>query len=512
MPLSGVQQAPSPAVLCGPADGEAHRRASLTDNGIRTVEAEFGECRSTVRIEGDLTFTEDFTGIDRLSTGARFTIEVRRPGQERRLEVRPGPSGTPVYSWAVDGRSASFGREEAEWLSEALTDLFRSSSYMARERAEWILRQSGPEGVLQEVERMSADYAQATYLGILLESGDLSPAEVRSVIELAGREIDSDHSLGQVLLAAAEGYSFDESTRTAFLEAATSVESDHTQGQLFLAALSRGDLSSEDLDLLLRTAAGSIESDHTVGQILGELASRYPLEPRLREPFLRAAATIESDHTAGQVYGIVLEQEGLTPALLAEVLDAALTIESDHTLGQLLEAAATHDLSQPELHVAFLRAAASIESDHTRASVYRRALALEGLTPEERAIILQAVGQIESDHEVSSLLVEIADGGLPGAALQRAFLDATATIESDHSRSLALSALIRVADLGEEEQITLLRVAGEVGSDNNLAEVLIQFAGAYAVEGRVRAAFLEALESVESEYYHGKVASAIVGE
>ncbi len=509
-PGMAIPQAVRQTLLCGPADGEAHKRANLINNETRWIEAEYGDCRSSVRIEGDIRFIEDFTRVARMSSDARMTLEVTRPGGDRRLDIRPGPGGRPEYNWSENGRAGEFGSSEESWFESALLELFRSSDFMAKERAEWILSREGVEGIFSEVELMTADHAKAAYLMVPIEGGKLSPAQVRSTLDVAGRIIDSDHSLGRVLQATAANYDFDAATRSAFLQAATSIDSDHTQGQIFLAALSRGDLSSENLDIILRTASESIESDHTLGQILMELAARYPLEPRLRGPFLRAAETIGSDHTAGQVYEIVLEQEGLTDEELGEVLDAASRIDSDHTRGQVLMAAAKLDLSRPGLRRAFLENATTIGSDHTQGQVFRAALDLGGLEDNEMATIIEAVGEISSDHEVSTLLTEIAGRGISNPVLQEAYLRAAGSIESDFSLAQALGAFARMGTVGPDQQVHLLRTAETIESDHSLATLLVEFARNYPVTGEVRDAFLDTMGTIQSKNSRAQVEAAIM--
>lgn len=504
-PFRSVQEA---AALCGPADGESHSHSSMTNDDVRIIETEYGSCRSSIRIEGDLEFSDDFTALTHMSSDAFLRMEVTRDGTRRRLEARPGAGGRPEYTWSVDGRNRPFDGDAERWMESALLDLFRTSGYMARERAAWILSQEGPDGVLAEVERMTADHAQARYLAVLLERGGLSPAQVRGVIEVAGREIDSDHSLGEVLRTTAATYALDGPARAAFLDAARSLESDHQQGEVFRTALARGDLSRENLSVLLEAAASGIESDHQLGEILMELGARYPLEPSLRDPFLRAASTIESDHQKGRVYGFVLQQEGLRPPEMAAVLEAARGIESDHTLAQLLIEVAGRGLADPALRRAFLTAAATIESDHNRSEVYRAALALD-LTDEELASILTASADIGSHHQLSSLLTEVSSR-MTTPTLQRAYLDAASRIESDHNLGQALSPLVGLDSLGEAEQIRLLATARQIDSDHTLSEVLIRFARTRPVSGDVRTAFLRALDGIESEHQHGRVASVLV--
>ncbi|MDX1578025.1 MAG: M56 family metallopeptidase [Gemmatimonadota bacterium] len=431
------------SILCGPADGAARRRASMSRDGVRTIEAEYGRCRSEVRIEGDIAFTEDFRGIARISPGGLLRIEVRREDGTRRFEARPGSGGDPSITWTLDGDARAFDASGRAWLAGALLDLFRSSDYMAAERVAWILERDGTEGVFAEVDVMPADHARAAYLALLLERPDLSAQEVRRTLDVAGREVDSDHALGEVLIAAAERHPFDAATRGAFLEAASSLESDHRQGEVFLTALSRGDLSIDDLDLLLRSAAASIGSDHTLGEILVELASRYVLDPRLRDPYLRAAATLDSDHTAGEVYAVLLAQPELGAEDIAAVLEAAGRIGSDHRLAELLIGAAGRGLSDGALQQAYLDAAAKIGSDHARSEALEAFMMMDGLSAAAQVGLLRTARTIGSDHTLSGLLVAFAERHPVQGLVREAFLETLDEIDSDHARDRVTRALER---------------------------------------------------------------------
>jgi beta-lactamase regulating signal transducer with metallopeptidase domain len=499
------------AVLCRPADGEGRRSSQIRDDDLTIIELQYGDCTSSIRIEGEITFTDDFSTIATLSRGGMLRIEVARRGIRQRLEARPGSDGAPSYTWSVDGRDQPFDSTARRWLESALLDLFRGSSFMADERAAWILRREGPGGLLAEVERMWSGHGQARYLSIALETGSLTAAQVRGTLQVAGRVVESDHALGQVLMAAAANYSFDAATRNEFLRAAGSLESDHQQGRVFGAALSRGDLDGENLEVLLESAAAGIESDHQMAEILVTLAERYPLESGLREPFLRAAGTLGSDHQQGRVYGVVLEQPGLRPDELATVLQAAKTIESDHQLAELLVAATEHDLSDPALRAALLDAAVSIASAHNRSRVYVAALQNTRLSDTDLAAILTAAGNIGSDHQLASLLAEVAERKLSGAAIQRAYLETASHIESDHNLSSTLTLFVQRRDIGEQELIGALETARQIESDHSLAGFLIEFAQNQRVEGQVREAFLETLDRIESEHQHGRVSSRLVG-
>lgn len=452
LPLPATrEQAPSPSpariqeatALCGSADGALERSSHRRDDDRTVIETRYGDCTTSIRLEGDVRFDEDFDAVATLSPDGFMRLEVSRDGERRRMEIRPGPDGRPEIRWWVDGRERALDAEAERWLETALVDLFRTTGYKAEERVAYLLEQEGPEGVFAEVARMRSDHPRARYLQALLEREGLSAEQVRRAMEIGAREIDSDHWLAGILSAAAERYDFDATTRATFIRAAGSLDSDHHQANVLTTALERDDLSRENLRALLEQAAEGIESDHHVANILTRLAARYPLEPGLREPFLRAAASLESDHHRANVYGIVLDQEGLSAAELAEVLAAARRIESDHHLAGVLIRVSEGGLSEPVLQRAYLDAASALESDHHRARVLSALVDRDDLGADELALALRAGRAIESDHHLANFLIRVASTHELEGEVRDEFTRTLEEVDSEHHHGRVASLLLR---------------------------------------------------------------------
>jgi beta-lactamase regulating signal transducer with metallopeptidase domain len=358
--------------LCGPSDGEVHHRSHHTDDASTHLETEYGNCRTTVAIEGDLEFSDDFRRIVRIPSDSHIRFAVERPGERRRLEGRSGEGGQSEYRWWVDGDERPFGADAETWFHDALLDLFRQSGYRAKERAAAILRTGGVDAVLAEVDAMESRYAKSLYLRLTLETGRVTLQEVRRIF---------------------------------------------------------------------REGAVGLGSEHAIVELLVRAASTYHFDPETHEEFLRAATGIESGQARGRVYRSLLQQPDLRPT-------------------------------------------------HT-------------------AAVLGGVREIGSDHERSALLIELAERGLPSAVLQRAYLTAASSIGSDQAKAESLRALMGTDGVGEVEQVELLRAARGIAGDHLVSELLVEFIGRYPVEGAVRRAFLDTLDTVGSDDAHEGVATAL---
>lgn len=432
IPLAQPKEIPQEtALLCNRGDGEERRSLHVTDDGSITIQHEYGSCRSTVEIEGDIEFTRDFTTIERMPRDARFRIEVRRGDSDLRLDVRPGAGGVPEYIWRVDGEGQAFDEDARLWFERALLEVFRTSSYKATDRAEWMLSDGGVDAVFAEIDRLRSSHVKRRYYEAMLKRGDLDMAQVRRVMTGAAQAVESDHNLGTILITAAGTYAMDAATRSALIEASRSIESDHQQGKVFEQALKWPDLGEEEISALLMAAADGIESDHTLAGILMGLADRYPLDAALRGPYLRAAATLESDHRKGAVYEALLEQQDLTDSEIAEVLRAARTIDSDSRLARLLERLAETGLSEPATREAYLDAAAGIGSDSNLRSALEAFMLADGVDQQALVAMLRTSREIGSDSQLARLLVSVAERHPLEGEVRDAFLDALDAIGSD---------------------------------------------------------------------------------
>jgi hypothetical protein len=339
------------------------------DDDVVRLEVEFDNCRSSVEIRGKIEFRRDFGAIARMERGSRVRMEVSRDGEpKRRLEARPGADNRPEYRWWIDGRERDFDADARAWLGEALLDMFRSSSYMANERAAWIVASGGAASVFAEVQAMSSDHVQGVYLEALLANPAASHADVRRAVGLAANEIESDHALGKVLEAAAT-HSFDDATRDVWITAARRIQSDHTQGKVFEAALARDDLSTANLGFILDAVATDIESDHTKGKVYEGLLT-HDLSGPVMQMLIGSAASIESDHTLSKLLEEVINHD-MAEAEQISLLRVAKGIQSDNALGRVLRAFQDRFELTDAVRQAFDEAVSTIDSSNERGRLAR---------------------------------------------------------------------------------------------------------------------------------------------
>jgi hypothetical protein len=414
--------------------------SSIHHNGDRIVLSwKEGDCRVDVRVDGELWFNGDFTGIAEISRGGRAVFEERYGERERRAELRPRNGGLE-RRWFLDGTERSFDGEAEEWLAGMLLNTFRTGSLAAEERAAWMLRERGLDAVLTELPLLRGDHTRGIYYQAVLSDPALDAPRTARLMRDLETGVGSDHTKMTILQAVAERRSLaDAQVRAAYISAAASIGSDHARGRALESALAQRNLSTQDLAAIIDAVSG-IGSDHEKAQLLIQLAENHQLTGPMRDAYLRVTASIGSDHAKGEAAQALLDAGAPSGSEMSLALDVARGIGSDHTRSELLKRLSSADLRNDALRERYEEAIAGIGSDHARGEVLLSLM--EDRVDEVRArIVLRGTGGIGSDHTRGEVLMRLIEAGGVTDATRASFDQAVDRISSDHTRGQVIRTL-----------------------------------------------------------------------
>lgn len=120
----------------------------------------------------------------------------------------------------------------------------------------------------------------------------------------------------------------------------------------------------------------------------------------------------------------------------------------------------------------------------------------------------QAARQISSDYELAVFLIESVDKYLRTDKMVPVFFEATGKIGSDYEHHRVLSAVVQRRP-GRRVLSPMLESAAKISSDYEKASFLIEAATLYMAEADLRSAFLQAVNSISSDYERGRVLSFV---
>jgi hypothetical protein len=336
-------------------DNEWHWRHS--DNGVGL----------DVRIRGRVEFAEDYSDITNISDDGSFRVTDERGGVTRKFEAKPTSGGIQRAYW-VNGAPRQFDQDARAWLAKVLDDAVRQGGYDAGPRVRRILKQSGPNGVLQEITRLKTDYVKRLYFDELIENGKLDDETVRQVLRQAASEIRSDYEKAQLLIRMSKDYLANDTQRTFYLDGVNTLHSDYEKGRTLGALLKKGNLSKENLLFALRSVK-SISSDYERAQLLIKIAGESTLDEPMRVAYVDAVATIQSDYEKGRVLAAFLNKGEPQKETLLLAVKSASNISSDYEKAQFLIKVAAVGSNDESVKNALVNAARTISSEHERGRV-----------------------------------------------------------------------------------------------------------------------------------------------
>lgn len=225
---------------------------------------------------------------------------------------------------------------------------------------------------------------------------------------------------------------------------------------------------------------------------------------------LREVERLSSDHVQSRYLTILVDSVKLNDGdVRALMKTASSSIASDHNLSQTLIALGKRGLVTPAVAGDYVAATSTIQSSHDKRRTLQSVLTLDNLQPGTVVQLLNAASTISSDHDRAELLIATGKQGFPSGEARTAYLNAASEIRSDHDKRRVLSRLA-AERLTDDQLIAVLRTATSIRSDHDLSSLLVELTQKHTIDGKVRDAYLAAVESIASDHDHRRALSALV--
>lgn len=364
----------SPAFACfnaEPHEKTSNSNSTMSNNSHRTwhVSIAGSGCSVELRADGLITFNSNASALESIESGGYLEVTERADGTSRHLEVNPQSDASLKYTYTVNGSSVSYEPEGQAWFASLLLGMERQTGFAAAVRVPALLRAGGPNAVLDEIGRLSGDYARSRYYIVLLDQSRLDGAMLQRVLQQAGKQIKSDYEIARVLVTVAGKYDLaDESSQTAFLGAIENVKSDYERSRVLCSLLSRSDITPAAVTMALANAA-RIKSDYERARVLVSVAQHRLLDRKTADAYIQAAAAISSDYERARSYVAGLQASTLDDTGIIKVLQSVATMKSDYEMARVLVYVADRARSQGAVRDQYLQTAQAIHSENERARV-----------------------------------------------------------------------------------------------------------------------------------------------
>jgi beta-lactamase regulating signal transducer with metallopeptidase domain len=488
----------SPNAPFAPAEaqqsGETHMEMTNQD-GLTSL---------SVKIDGAIEFTDDDRDVKSLSPGGHFRIEEGTWLSGRAYDVKADSAGNLTKTYSLGSSVKPLDSEGRAWLGRLLPQVIRDSGIGAGPRVARILRQGGPQAVIDEIGLIHSDGSKRIYLEQLFSQATPNTEQLKEAARLI-RGISSDGDKAQVLVDV-DGKYFTAELRPNLFEAIESINSDGDKRRV-LSDIVKKDAGSADTLLSVARAAKHISSDGDKAEVLIEMANSYRENGGLGVAYFEAVKSISSDGDHARVLSTLLAAHGDDRETLARVLGSAEKISSDGDKARVLKEAVVRYSDDELIRKAFIDAANSIASDGDHQQVLVALVHRQGIGAATVGGIANSAQRISSDGDKASVLVELVGANIE--PVRDDFFAAADTINSDGDHSHVLLALLDKPGTSSTMAIAAIQSATRISSDGDMGRVLMDAAHRYSKDPKVEAALRKAVESLHSDGVYRSVMSEI---
>ena len=337
---------------------------SSSDGVTTSIQYAQGDNSRQIRVIGKVDLSEDGSDVRLLGSGASFGIKEDGWDGKRRLDISRGDGGASLYRYQIDGVEQEFDAAGRAWFAGVVAELHRKTSVGAAARAERLLAEGGPDGLLAAVAEVESSNAIRIYIGALLKLPDLSSAQLVAAVDVAAAKVSSSSGLEEILVDVAGERGEDEALTVRIVE-----------------------------------AAGGISSSSSHGAVLQAVARDRRLNSASARPYYRSAAAISSSSTKEEVLSSAISYAPRDDASMGAYFDAADSISSSSSHGAVLDAALLHGELGQAGRLRWLQSVGKISSTSTREELLTKLLRT---TPHDAVVLTAALGVVRQLSSSSS--------------------------------------------------------------------------------------------------------------
>ena len=320
-----------------PKSGTSTQVLSDDDDHLR-AHIKHGQCQITLEIQGKVTYNDQFTDVATLARDGWFEIADKGGTVEHKLHIDTDDNGALTRTWTVDGKRASYDDAARQWLAQTLTELDRYTQFSNGARMAVVFKKSGVNGVLDELQTTSSDYAKRENLGRLFKLAQLNEAQIGRVLDMIRTSFSSDYDRSEVLRSLVEEGTITPALQEKYIAAAAGNTSGYERGRSLEALTNTGKLTVAS-QIAIYKAAANTSSDYDRAQLMKSVMKKYGLSVETAPAFLQTAKSITSDYDLRTLLTEALDElpKNAPPAMIESMLGTATAnIESEYDLAEFL--------------------------------------------------------------------------------------------------------------------------------------------------------------------------------
>ncbi len=464
-------------IWIGNTESRAQNRSTsvnITNDGKTTITVKNGRSNSfSLEFEGDITISDNDEDVVAISRNGYMEIKKTAFGSRRRIFIEPDNAGRLIKKYYVGRSEENFSPEGKKWLAEILPEILRSSTLAAEQRVDRFYKKGGTDAVLNEVGYIDSDYVKSTYIKLLLDKNPKGK-DLISILDVVGKDIDSDHHRASILKRNTQAFLSSEGTTSAYIKAAGQINSDHHKADVLKRSIKDGGVTGSQMNALFGIAK-SINSDHHKADVLLTVLKNRDLNDANINLLIATSKDINSDHHKANVLKAALKSQGVSANSYSALLESMENVNSDHHAASILKELLNKEMNDASVAHLLRMVDRTMSSDHHKSDVLRKLVKNQSLEGGSLDALLTAIKGMGSDMHQSEVFKRLAE-----------------------------------KSFGAKELISILGATKSIDSDHHLSSTLLLFAPMVNEKGaETKDAYRNACKSISSESHYGRAVRAI---
>jgi hypothetical protein len=245
-----------------------------------------------IAFDGEIKITADDRDIKSMAPGSYLKISKSSFGNKRKLEFR-GWEGGKIERHYYEGRDElPFDPDGADWLSDILLEVVRTTGIDAEGRVERFYTKSGVNGVLDEISEIESNTGKGRYFDALLDK-KLANDEYSEVANAISRNISSNTERGRLYRNYSDVFLENDEIASSYFKGISRLSSNTERGSILRHTLKKDLTESQTKGLL--DVVESLSSNTEKGSILRELNQSDIEKMNLTDGYFDAINSLSSN-------------------------------------------------------------------------------------------------------------------------------------------------------------------------------------------------------------------------
>lgn len=309
--------------------GQKNNISVSENNGKTNISIQDSRQKLDIQVKGDVTFTEDEKGIQRLSRNG--SISYKKNGDK--LKITRESNGSLLYT--INGSKKSVPDANDEKIIAECVQTMINAGINGKERAQKIYSQSGLSGVLKELNRFESDYTKYTYLTALSSKGLLKNDDAISLLSQINSLLESDYYKAELLMKMQQDYLKNAAVETAYLNAVKEIKSDYYKTEVIKKSLNGNSVSDVQFERFMNVVS-QIESDYYQSEIILAVLNKSDTNEKRYSQTLAAIQNMKSSYYQAEVLGKLIDKGVKDEAEWNQLIQYTNKIESSYYRAEIL--------------------------------------------------------------------------------------------------------------------------------------------------------------------------------